>query len=142
MYPAFIGGLEQALPFMVAGDQQEPPLSTELREVVGSMEGSQRWTEFVAAGSRTAREFQAGWTALTAEARATWTFLEEEPHGILKERLEEVGGSSVDGSTRTKIVQQREGMRHQLLTVALKRHPDKEARPVTVFQNIADDKCA
>ena len=29
-----------------------------------------------------------------------------------------------------------------MLTVALKRHPEKEARPVTVFQNIADDKCA
>ena len=70
MYPAFIGGLEQALPFMVAGDQQEPPLSTELREVVGSMEGSQRWTEFVAAGSRTAREFQAGWTALTSRGKS------------------------------------------------------------------------
>ena len=43
---------------------------------------------------------------------------------------------------RTKLVQQREGMRHKLLTLALKRHPDREARPVTVFPNISEDKCA
>ena len=35
-----------------------------------------------------------------------------------------------------------EGMRHKLLTLALKRHPDREARPVTVFPNISEDKCA
>ena len=28
-YPAFIGGLEQALPFMVDGEQQQHPLSTQ-----------------------------------------------------------------------------------------------------------------
>ena len=57
---------------------------------------------------------------------------EEEPNGVLSATLEEVGGSSVDGSTRTKLVQQREGLRHQLLTLALSRHHKREARPVTV----------
>ena len=48
----------------------------------------------------------------------------------------------MDGSTRTKIVQQRESLRHQMLEKALKAHPDRDARPVTVYQNVADDKCA
>ena len=48
----------------------------------------------------------------------------------------------MDGSTRMKMVQQREGMRHHLITKALSRHPDREARPVTAFPNISEDKCA
>ena len=48
----------------------------------------------------------------------------------------------MDGSTRTKVVQQREALRHKLLVPALQAHPDREARPVTVYQNVADDKCA
>ena len=54
-FPAFIGGLEQALHFMVVGDKQEKVVSPILREAVGGMEGQQRWVEFLAADSRTAR---------------------------------------------------------------------------------------
>ena len=130
-YPAFIGGLEQVLPQMVTGDLTEVPISPHLREAVGRMEGPQRWADFLEAGSRTSMEFQLAWEAMVAKATATWQYMEEEPSGALSAKLEEVGGSSVDGSTRTKLVQQREGMRHKLLTLALKRHPDREARPVT-----------
>ena len=52
------------------------------------------------------------------------------------------GGNSCDGSTRRLIVGEKESLRHQLLTHALQRHPDREARPVTVFPNVADDKVA
>ena len=69
----------------------------------------------------------------------TWGW---KPSGILADPLEGVGGYSLDGSTRTKIVQQREGLRHQMLEKALKTHPDRDARPVTVYQNVSDDKCA
>ena len=141
-FPAFIGGLEQALPYMVVGEHQEQVVSLHLEEVVGNMAGQRRWSEFLAAGSRTSREFREAWTALTAEAVTTWAFLGVEPSGPLSAILEEVGGGSVDGSTRTRVTQQREGMRHLLLTRALERHPDREARPCTVYQNIADDKCA
>ena len=127
---------------MVAGEHTEVPLAPHLREVIGGIEGQNRWADLLAARSRTAREFQTSWEALRAEAVATWQYLEEEPGGALSARLEEVGGSCVDGSTCSKLVQQREGMRHLLLMKALKRHPDKEARPVTVFPNIAEDKCA
>ena len=121
-FPAFIGGLEQALHFMVVGDKQEEVVSPILREAVGGMAGQQRWVEFLAADSRTAREFREAWTSLSEEAAATWAYLELEPSGPLSAAMEEVGGSSVDGSTRSRIVQQREAMRHQLLTRALARH--------------------
>ena len=66
----------------------------------------------------------------------------EELSGALADAVDGVGGVSVDGSTRTKIVQQREGLRHKMLIKALADHPDKDARPVTAYQNVADDKCA
>ena len=60
----------------------------------------------------------------------------------LADAIEGVGGNSTDGSTRTKVVQQREGLRHKLLVRALAAHPHQDARPVTVYQNVSNDKCA
>ena len=39
-------------------------------------------------------------------------------------------------------MEQMEGLRHEMLTRALAKHPDREARPVFVYQNLADDKVA
>ena len=126
----------------MAGENQRTPLIPLLQQAVGNMTGQQRWAGFLAAGSRTAGEFLVAWDTLTAEARGTWNYLGKEPSGDLMAPVEEVGGRTLDGSTRTKVVQQREAMQHQLLTIALSRHPNREARPVTVFPNISDDKCA
>ena len=98
--------------------------------------------EMLAAGSRTALEFREAWDHMAGEARAIWGYLGLEPSGSLADPIEGLGGYSVDGSIRTKMVQEREGLRHQMLTKALKSHPDRDARPVTVYQNVADDKCA
>ena len=142
-HPAFLGGLEQALPFMVAGELCELPLAPSLQAVIGNMAGGQgRWAGLAAAGSRTGIEFQESWGDLTGEARSIWDYLGEEPTGTLADPLEEMGRDSVDGSTRTKAVQQREGLRHQLLLRALAAHPDQDSRPVTAYQNVSDDKCA
>ena len=62
---------------MVVGDKQEKVVSPLLREAVGGMEGQQRWGEFLAADSRTAREFREAWVSLSAEATATWAYLGE-----------------------------------------------------------------
>ena len=94
------------------------------------------------AGSRTAVEFQRAWGAVAGEARNIWNYLGLEPSGILADTVEGMGGSSVDGSSRTKMVQQLEGLRHLMIGKGLKAHPEREARPVTVFQNVSDDKCA
>ena len=141
-HPAFIGGLEQALPLMVAGEHGELPLAPCLQQVIGRLTGQARWSDFLAYGSQTAREFSSAWAALSSEASAIWSYLGEEPSGILAAPVTSAGGCSTDGSTRTKTVQQREALRHKLLERALSIHPDRNARPVTVFQNIADDKCA
>ena len=42
-----------------------------------------------------------------------------------------------DGSPRSLIGQQRERLRHEVLTWAMQRHPEREAGPVSVFQNIS-----
>jgi hypothetical protein len=53
----------------------------------------------------------------------------------------EAGGTSIDGSIRSKVVQPKEEMRQKLLSRALATYPDRDARPVMVFPNVADDKC-
>ena len=132
-----IGGLEQTLPFMIAGEHGEPPLAPCLQQVIRRLTGQERWTDFLAYGSQTAREFSSAWAALSSEASAIWSYLGEEPSGILAAPVTSAGGCCTDGSTRTKTVQQREALRHKLLERALSIHPDRNARPVTVFQNIA-----
>ena len=74
-YPAFLGGLEQALPRMVAGELCPVPLAPGLRGVIGCMAGQQRWAEMLAGGSRTAEEFRAAWNCLSGEAINVWNFL-------------------------------------------------------------------
>ena len=138
-HPAFLGGLEQALPFMVAGELCELPLAPSLQAMIGDMAGQGRWAGLLAAGSRTALEFQVAWADLAGEARCIWDYLGEEPTGSLADPVDGVGGSSVDGGTRTRAVQQRESLRHQLLERALAAHPDRDARPVTVYQNVSDE---
>ena len=69
-------------------------------------------------------------------------YLGKEFTGSLAVPLEGAGEDSTSGSTRQLIVEQRESLRHQLLNQALRLHPDKQARPVTVFQNVSDDKVA
>ena len=140
--PAFVGGLEQALPYMVTGEQCSSPLVPSLQPVIGHWSGQDRWSDLLTAGSQTAIEFREAWLAISEEAQNIWGYLGEEPTGPLAAPVEGAGGCSVDGSTRTRVVQQRESLRHKLLTRALSLHPDRDARPVTVFPNIADDKCA
>ena len=141
-YPAFLGGLEMAVPYLVSSEQCVTPVAPSLRAVMGSMAGSRRWAEMLEAGSRTSVEFQAGWNMLAGEARDICNYLGEEPSGCLADAVEGVGGNSTDGSTRTKVVQELEGLRHKLLVRALTAHPIRDARPVTVYQNVSDDKCA
>ena len=141
-HPAFLGGLEMAAPYLVSSEQCVSPLAPSLRAVMGSMAGSRRWAEMLEAGSCTSTEFRAGWDQLAGEARSIFTYLGEEPSGYLADAIEGVGGNSTDGSTRTKVVQEREGLRHKLLVRALAAHPHQDARPVTVYQNVSDDKCA
>ena len=98
--PAFVGGVEMALPHLEEGDQGAAVTCPQLQEVIGTMKGQDaRWSEFLAAGSRTAQEFSTAWNSLTSEARQVLNILQEEPSGVRVARVEEAGGSSLDGST-------------------------------------------
>ena len=92
-----------------------------------------RWR--LASGSRTSMEFEQAWTSLRQEAEHCSSFLDKDLEGELVAGAVAAGKGRVDGGTRRMVVQQREGLRHEVLTLALKRHMDRQARPVTVFQN-------
>ena len=79
---------------------------------------------------------------MKGEADNIWTFLGLEPNGTLAATVDSAGGDNVNGRTRREAVEQREGLRHQVMEKALNSHPDRLARPVTVFQNISNDKVA
>ena len=105
---AFVGGAEMALPYLVEGDHGQEVLCLQLEEVIGRVSGQQCWASFLAAGSETAQEFSQAWEELTREASGVFTYLQEEPSGPLAAPVAEAGGLNLDGSTRTKVVQQRE----------------------------------
>ena len=128
---AFRGGVEMSLPHFTG----QSGICNLLLDVIGHVEGGSRWSTFLASGSRTAREFSEAWSELRSEAAECATFLDKELEGTLAKQLEEAGDESVDGSTRRKVVQQREALRHEVLEKALKQHHDRAARPVTAYQN-------
>ena len=130
-----------SLPHMV-GNDEEVGICPQLENVVGHVRGEERWESFLLAGSRTSREFRFAWDSLSKEANNIWECLGKEPEGVLAAPAERTGGTNVDGKTRREVTEQKEGLRHELLSWALAKHPDREARPVTVYPNISDDKVA
>ena len=80
-------------------------------------------------------EFSQSWTTLHTEAAQFAQFLGKDLELPLSQEVVRAGDNSTDGSTRRNVVQQREGLRHQALLKALKEHGDRQARPVTAFQN-------
>lgn len=69
------------------------------------------------------------------EAGSCSNYLNKELIGPLAAGCEDAGEGAVNGSTRRKVIEQREGLRHEVLIKAPKQHPDREARPTTVFRN-------
>ena len=60
-------------------------------------------------------------------------FWEEELEGTLGVEGTGVGEGSVTGSTRKKVVEQREKLRGAVLSKALENYPDRQDRPVMVW---------
>ena len=90
-----------------------------LGDVIGDISGSDRWQHFLGQNSRTAREFNAAWGALRLEAASCTTFLEKEFVGPLSAPVSGAGGDSVDGTMRRLVTQQREALRHEVISLAL-----------------------
>ena len=96
-----------------------------LEDVLGIVDGDNRWQEFLSAGSRTAREFHLAWDNLQTEISHYTAYLEMETDLPLADNVQQAGGQSTDGNTRRRLVEQRELLRHQVLTKALQDHHDR-----------------
>ena len=128
---AYVGGVEMTLPHFT-GEGGICPL---LQDVVGLVSGTERWSSFLSAKSRTAQEFQTSWVSMQSECLQNAAYLGTDLGLPMSLVVEKAGESSLDRSTRRKLVQQREGLRQEVLAKALKEHNDRFARPVTVYPN-------
>ena len=113
---AFIGAVEQVLPSFIGVKGVCPQLG----HVLGSMDESlTRWETLLASGSRTGQELALAWQTLQGEAQSMCEFLGIELEAPLSVPTEGIGEGSCDGSTRKKIVDQRETLRGTVLTKVL-----------------------
>ena len=80
-------------------------------------------------------EFDMAWSSLRQEAEQCCQFLGKKLGGELAVMTVAAGADRTDCSTRRLVVQGKEALRHEVLTLALERHADRRARPVTVYQN-------
>ena len=128
-YPAFVGALLQAAPFMA---------KPALQEIMG---GEENWQDdgdpahqlapFLASGNRQAVELRGSWQRMSQEAEEAARYLGEVVEGPLAGELEGAGhGQAAEGSIRQEIVEKREQTRAKLLLQALDLHQDRSARPI------------
>ena len=127
-YPAYLGALEQAAPFMA--------LIPGLEKVMGGSlcwgkdaEEESRWRQLLASDHQDGRELSRTWSFLQGEAKEAGDYLGEEVEGVLARGVEGAGCDST-GTTRQKVQEEREKTRGLLLAKALERYDDQEARPV------------
>ena len=94
---AFCGGVELAVPRLTGEGGFCPPLEA----VVGRVEGPERWADFLAADSRTAREFGQAWGLLQIETTGMSNLLGKELSGPLVSPVQSAGELGI--SSRQKI---------------------------------------
>ena len=129
--PAYVGGLEQALPHMtgVGGICQS------LEEVVGECEGADRWQALLDSDCRTGRELAEVWTSLREQASQCAAYLSEEIRGPLIENVQNAGGGSRNGSTRRLVVAAREEVRAAVMKEAVPRLQQSNQRIAKAWLN-------
>ena len=124
---AFIGGLEQSLPHLVGVNG----VCYQLHPLIGNMDQNDtRWQPLIESGCRTGKELLQSWKLLQTEAIQCSTYLCQEVQDPLASKVEAAGNGSKDGSTRSKLVQQREEWRGAVLKEALSRMKGQRQRPV------------
>ena len=133
--PAFIGALEQSIPFFCG----ENGICPQLAELLGGEEcfgeeanGEQRWRVMLESGSREGEELRKVWDLLKLEEEQAAGWLGEEVQENLSSQVESVGGTSCDGSTRGKVSEERDKTWAKLIVKGLKDHPqqDRTNRPI------------
>ena len=127
---AFIGAIEQ----VVTSFTGVKGICPQLAHLVGSMDDSQsRWHTLISSGCRTGQELASAWQMLQTEAVCMSDYLGMNLEAPLATNVEAIGEGSTDGSTRKKLVEQREVLRGSVLSKALEAYPDQAARPVWVW---------
>jgi hypothetical protein len=130
---AYIGGLEQALPHMTGAGG----VCQLLKAVIGEDQGSSstRWHSLIQSGCRTGQELVSSWSQLQEEARQCADYLGQELMSPLSSPVEGAGDGSNNGSTRRKVVQQREELRGGVFQEAMARMPNRKLRPCLAWSN-------
>ena len=129
---AYIGGLEQSLPHFTGPDG----VCQVLTPIIGdNWQSDTRWAPLLASACRTGEELQAAWESLKLESNQCAAYLGDEPSGALALPVEGVGDGATDGSTRRKVVQQREEQRGAVMKEALARNPDQRQQQVLCWNN-------
>ena len=129
---AFIGTLEQALPFFGGERGVCPPLA----HLVGE-EGEVRYQPLVASGNRTSREFTQAWEGMVREVEECHTYLGrelEESGSPFSVPLAGVGEGSTTGATRKVLVRAREEIRLEVFSRAISLHPDQKGVGVSSWK--------
>ena len=95
----------------------------------GLQDGDTRGHHLLQSGARTGAELARAWDLLSVEARQHCDFLGREVESPLAADVVAAGDGCTDGGTRSRIVEQLERLRCDVLTEGLQRLPDKKARP-------------
>ena len=109
--PAFIGALEQSVPFFCGENGICPQLAEQLggEECFGEeATGDERWRVMLNSGCREGEELRKVWNLLKLEEEQAAAWLGEEVQENLGAQVERVGGNSTDGSTRGKVSEERD----------------------------------
>ena len=142
---AFIGALEQAVPAFCG----QNGVCNQLEEVMGGEDcfgedapADQRWRVLLRSGSREGEELRRVWHRMKEEEEQASAWLGEEVHESFKVNVEGVGGTSCDGSTRGKLMEERDGTHAQVVTKALELHPIQARSNRPVWAWMQRDKCS
>ena len=128
---AWLGALEQALPFFSGEKQVCPPLA----DLAGpENDPFNRWQPLLDSGLRTGEELRQAWAILQQRAQGMSEYLEEELGGPLQQPVEAMGEGSTDGSTRMQVTEQLETLTLATLKKHLETARDQKARPVCSMQ--------
>ena len=131
----FVGSVEMSLPHLGG----EEGVCRQLEGVLGdlhSREDGTRWEPLLASDARTGVELETAWRGLQEEARQAAAYLGEEVAVPLATPVAGLGEGCVTGHTRALVVEQRERLRARVLEKALQEHPNRAARPVTVYPQL------
>ena len=135
--PAFIGGLELALPHLVGPSGVCKNLESVLGD--GTAPDNTRWQPLIESGARTGAELRKAWQKLSLEDDQSCEFLQQEKKGPLTVEVTAAGNGATDGSTRRKIMQRREELRGAVFNEAIMRNPNQRCRQVLCWRSAFPD---